>query len=277
MEYVNYAFNTMYRQWFIPPDYIPTKPTMISNSTNVDCLTSGKGVTGKGVTGKSVTGKSVTGKGVTGKGVTGKSVTGKSVTGKSYESIKSNEVWHMYNPVHCVRVFVVYREALRSVEEHFRNRRHEDLFRGEYDRATEANDRLRKNRLHAYICALYNYTHIGDYKRFDTEYHSDMYLSVREDTLLELDVDLDLICNTILIALAVRTPSIVGWVEEEDNNWIPVSSAQVLDANENKVVTIQLRNSKVGGRGVEKQRQTMISAMTIEDVEYQVYIYQVIV
>jgi hypothetical protein len=108
------------------------------------------------------------------------------------------------------------------------------------------------------------------------EYNSDTYPAVREETLLELNIDLDLICNTILIALAVRTPGIVRLVEEEDNNWIPVSVEQLLnsDADENEVVTILLHNSKIEDKYAEIPTPVLISAITIEDIEYRVYIPQ---
>lgn len=111
----------------------------------------------------------------------------------------NNKEWHMYHPEHCLRVFVVYRESLLSVVEHYRNQKHEALLRGNID------ERMNENRMHSYVCALYNYTHIGDYDRFHLEYQSDdsIYLAVRNKTLRDLGVDLDHIGNTILIALAV--------------------------------------------------------------------------
>ena len=294
MEYVNYAFNTIYRQWFIPSDYIPTQPTTfrIKSFGERSCSVGYSGTPGvKSDNVRTYSPVAVRVKPVNVKPVNGKPVNGnpssvyqeprtrvKPVVASLNDSgvLPSTNVWHMYNPVHCLRVFCVYRESLRSVEEHFRNRRHEDLCRGNYDQSIEYDDRIRKNRIHAYICALYNYAHICDYNRFYVEYNSDTYPAVREETLLELNIDLDLICNTILIALAVRTPGIVRLVEEEDNNWIPVSVEQLLnsDADENEVVTILLHNSKIEDKYAEIPTPVLISAITIEDIEYRVYIPQ---
>jgi hypothetical protein len=165
----------------------------------------------------------------------------------NYNNINDNEwhnEWHMYHPEHCLRVFVVYRESLLSIVEHYRNQKHEALLRGNID------ERMNENRMHSYVCALYNYTHIGDYARFNVEYQSDdIYLSVRDKTLLDLGVDLDHIGNTILIALAV-TASNSNSTDE------PIHS-----------VNIYLRNSTFDAN----DNKTCILTTIIDGVEYNIH------
>ena len=107
---------------------------------------------------------------------------------------------HLYTPSYCLHMCSLFKESLRSAVAYFGHKRTD----------INHNDRLDRNRMHTYMCSLYNYAHIGDYIRFMihyTENVSDLYNRVRIETLDALDVDLDIICNTILVALGVGTSS----------------------------------------------------------------------
>lgn len=161
----------------------------------------------------------------------------------------------MYCPEHCLRVFVVYRESLLSIVEHYRNQKHEALLRGNID------ERMNENRMHSYVCALYNYTHIGDYARFNVEYQSDLYLSVRNKTLQDLGVDLDHIGNTLLIALAV-TVNINEHANDEDEDDEDTTI---------RSVNIYLRNSTLLNASDRDFNKSCILTTIIKNVEFNIH------
>ena len=187
---------------------------------------------------------------------------------------KNNNEWHMYCPEHCLRVFVVYRESLLSIVEHYRNQKYEALLRGNID------ERMNENRMHSYVCALYNYTHIGDYARFNVEYQSDLYLSVRDKTLQDLGVDLDQIGNTLLIALAVTAnlnehatntndDYVDNDVDEDDDDYAiddtPTTTTSIIHS-----VNIYLRNSTLNASDRDFNKSCILTT-TIKNVEFNIH------
>jgi hypothetical protein len=135
---------------------------------------------------------------------------------KQVVCVPSESDYTMYTPSYCLRTCSVFRESLRSVTTYFGDQRNQP-------HQTNPDDQLERNRMHAYVCSLYNYAHIGDYGRFLLQYRSEtnsiIYNRVRTETLRAIDVDIDIICNTILVALDVGILPLDGTKEKEIYIW----------------------------------------------------------